>query len=217
MAPVRIKKHGEGTTGSDGIIRPSLRDGFTAYSALSLGTGLDCPHHPRASSDRELGLSVGRPGPHAFAVRTSIVRPHANARFRFRYVHRIPRSTFVTIAKRPSLSSAGRADHASDLGSASSRFLKNEIISLRQTGTTGNLRMARVRNLPVGQPSSCAGSRAAPEPLPEHRDMHHLVVAEWRRTRDLPEQAASAAPPPAAFRASCQRVSAGPRADGVGG
>ena len=34
-----------GTTGSTGSIRLSLRDGFTAYSALSLVTGLVC-HHP---------------------------------------------------------------------------------------------------------------------------------------------------------------------------
>ena len=27
-----------------GTIRPSLRNGVTAYSALSLGTGLSCPH-----------------------------------------------------------------------------------------------------------------------------------------------------------------------------
>jgi hypothetical protein len=43
-APVHNKKHGEGTTGEDGTIRPSLRDGFTTYNALSLGTGLSCPH-----------------------------------------------------------------------------------------------------------------------------------------------------------------------------
>ncbi len=48
------------------------------------------------SSARDLGLSVGRPGPHDFAVRDGIVRPT------MRHVHRIPRSTFVTTAKRPS-------------------------------------------------------------------------------------------------------------------
>ena len=57
-------------------IRPSPRDGFTAYRALSPGTGLDCSRRPRTSSDRELGLSVGRPGPHAFVVRIGAVRPH---------------------------------------------------------------------------------------------------------------------------------------------
>src|SRR5690349_24297132 len=48
------------------------------------------------TSSAQLGLSVGRPGPHAFAVRGCLVRL-TSAR-----VHRIPRSTSVTIAKRPS-------------------------------------------------------------------------------------------------------------------
>ncbi|WP_441299975.1 hypothetical protein, partial [Bradyrhizobium sp.] len=30
--------------------RHSLRDGFTAYIALSLGTGLSCSHRPQRSS-----------------------------------------------------------------------------------------------------------------------------------------------------------------------
>ena len=51
------------------IIRHSLRNGFNAYIALSLGTGLSCSHRPRSS--RELGLSVGRPGPHDFASATA--------------------------------------------------------------------------------------------------------------------------------------------------
>src|SRR5471030_2049143 len=46
-APVRIKMHGAGTTGSAGNTRPSLRDGLTAYSALSSGTGLFCPRRSR--------------------------------------------------------------------------------------------------------------------------------------------------------------------------
>jgi hypothetical protein len=74
-------------------------------------------------------------------------------------VHRIPShdrdDAFAPLAE------AGRPDHASDLGAASSLFLKNGMKPLRQTGTTGNLRMARMRNLPVGQRASCAGSRAA--------------------------------------------------------
>ena len=43
---------------------------LTAYVALSLGTGLSCPHRPRDAS-RDLSLSIGRPGPHAFAVRSA--------------------------------------------------------------------------------------------------------------------------------------------------
>jgi hypothetical protein len=41
------------------------------------------------------------------------------------HVHCIPRSRFVTIAKRPSRSSTGRADHASDLGEKSSGISEN--------------------------------------------------------------------------------------------
>jgi hypothetical protein len=43
-----------------------------------------------------LSASVGAPGPHDFAVRDNIIRLVT------RRVHRIPRPTFVTIAKRPS-------------------------------------------------------------------------------------------------------------------
>jgi hypothetical protein len=41
------KAHELVTTGSTGQIRLSLRNGFTAYSALSLVTGLCCHHHQR--------------------------------------------------------------------------------------------------------------------------------------------------------------------------
>jgi hypothetical protein len=90
------------------------------------------------------------PEPHDFSVRIGIVRPHA-PRAATQGVHRIPRSTFVTIAKRPSYRVRDGADHASDLGSASSLFLKNRTSLPRQTGTTGNLRMTRTRELPVVQ------------------------------------------------------------------
>src|SRR6516225_1714351 len=44
MAPVQWKTHGVGTTGSAANTRPSLRDGVTAYNALSRVNGLSC--HP---------------------------------------------------------------------------------------------------------------------------------------------------------------------------
>jgi hypothetical protein len=50
------------------IIRHSLRDGFTAYSALSPGTGFLAP--VARNTSYELGISTGMPGPHGFAVRT---------------------------------------------------------------------------------------------------------------------------------------------------
>src|SRR5690242_20357909 len=47
--PRAIKKHGKEPQVQP-IIRHSLRDGLTAYGALSLGTGLYCPHRPQRSS-----------------------------------------------------------------------------------------------------------------------------------------------------------------------
>ena len=55
-------------TGSAEAIRHSLRDGFTAYFALSLVTGLFCHHH-LADTSAKLDASVGASGPHDFAVR----------------------------------------------------------------------------------------------------------------------------------------------------
>jgi hypothetical protein len=51
---------------------------------------------------REFNTSVGVSGPHDFAVRKSIVRPHGQAALRHSHVHRIPHPTSVTIAIRPS-------------------------------------------------------------------------------------------------------------------
>jgi hypothetical protein len=44
------------------------REWFTAYSALSLVTGLFCHHHSR-NVIRKLDASVGASGPHGFTVR----------------------------------------------------------------------------------------------------------------------------------------------------
>jgi hypothetical protein len=58
---------------------------------------------------RQLDPSVGRSGPHAFAVRISRVRQPR------RYVHRIPDPTSVTTAIRPSEWGEDSADHTTDL------------------------------------------------------------------------------------------------------
>ena len=60
-------------TGSAESIRPSLRNGFTAYIELSLVNGLSC-HHRRANFSAQLDASIGAPGPHDFAVRVCHVR-----------------------------------------------------------------------------------------------------------------------------------------------
>jgi hypothetical protein len=66
-----------------GGIRHPLRDGFTAYAALSPATGLYCHRRQRGVSGppgltspfRQLNASVGASGPHGFAVRSNVVRP----------------------------------------------------------------------------------------------------------------------------------------------
>jgi hypothetical protein len=57
-----------------GGIRHPLRDGFTAYAALSPVTGLCCHRH-LAHTCARLDASVGASGPHGFAVRSNVVRP----------------------------------------------------------------------------------------------------------------------------------------------
>ena len=80
-------------------IRPSLREWFTAYGRALLGVHdllVTVVREMRDAHRRELGTSQGVPGPHVFAVRIGAVRQeHVR-------VHRIPRPTSVTIAKRPS-------------------------------------------------------------------------------------------------------------------
>jgi hypothetical protein len=125
------------------IIRHSLRDGFNAYSALSLGTGLSCSHRPR--DHHPAGLASASGGQDHTPLRPLQCRSSARMnRARRQSVHRIPRSTCRDDRpKRPSSSEAGCADHASDLGSASSLFLKIGIQNLRHNGTTGSLRRAQ--------------------------------------------------------------------------
>jgi hypothetical protein len=50
---------------------------LTVSFALSLGTGLSCPIAARIVS-AQLGISVGMPGPHDFAIRDCLIRPRNN-------------------------------------------------------------------------------------------------------------------------------------------
>jgi hypothetical protein len=74
--------------------RHSLRDGFTAYSALSPVIGLSCHRHRPNCIDR-FDVSVETSGPHDFAVRSM----RHSSRAPPRPPH--PAPTSVTIAKRP--------------------------------------------------------------------------------------------------------------------
>jgi hypothetical protein len=67
------------------------------------GDRLSCHRRSReALASWKLDTSVGVSGPHDFAVRNNIARPHARSARRYHRVHRIPRPTSVTIAIRPS-------------------------------------------------------------------------------------------------------------------
>jgi hypothetical protein len=55
-------------TGSAEAVRPSLRNGFTAYSALSLVTGFVITIISKKLASQKLDASIGASGPHDFAV-----------------------------------------------------------------------------------------------------------------------------------------------------
>src|SRR6266851_7820363 len=83
-------------TGSAESIRPSLRNGFTAYNALSPVTGFLATVIPEKLASQKLDASIGAPGPHDFAVRIGRARQSQH----LRPPH--PTARFVTIASRPS-------------------------------------------------------------------------------------------------------------------
>ena len=74
-------------TGSAGASRPSLRNGFTAYSELSPVNGSFATVAAQEMSPTPLDASTAASGPHDFAVRVTRVRlahaprpPHLTAR-----------------------------------------------------------------------------------------------------------------------------------------
>jgi hypothetical protein len=67
------KKNAHEHTGSAEAIRHSLRNGFTAYIALSPAIGLSC-HRRLRCCHRKLDAGVEASGPHDFTVRLSAVR-----------------------------------------------------------------------------------------------------------------------------------------------
>src|SRR5581483_8984586 len=96
--PPANKMQAAGTTGAaDQPAFPARC--LTAYTSSPRGPALLPPsptdHH------HQLGLSVGRPGPYDFAVRTALF-VGACHRAAIRYAHRLPAPRLVTIAIRPS-------------------------------------------------------------------------------------------------------------------
>jgi hypothetical protein len=103
MARLQQEKQAAVTTGSAKSSGIPCAMVLTVSFVLSPGDRAFLPPSlTRFIEPSELGASVGAPGPHDFSVRVTLAFVLRNSR-----VHRIPRSTFVTIAKRP-LVSAGR-------------------------------------------------------------------------------------------------------------
>ena len=75
-------------TGSAETARPSPRNGFTAYIALSPVSGLFATVIPEKRASQELDASIAAPGPHDFAVRLRSVvcacAPETKASIAFR-------------------------------------------------------------------------------------------------------------------------------------
>jgi hypothetical protein len=80
-----VRRNAHEHTGSAETLRPSPRNGFTAYIALSLATGFVATIARKKRASHELDASVGASEPHDFAVRKQ--RRSSLARHR---VHRIP-------------------------------------------------------------------------------------------------------------------------------
>ena len=78
------KKNAHEHTGSAEAVRPSLRNGFTAYFVLSLVTGFFVTIVSEKLASQKLDASIGASGPHDFAVRFNAVRQRRLC------VHRIP-------------------------------------------------------------------------------------------------------------------------------
>jgi hypothetical protein len=106
-------------------LRPSLRDGFPAYACSPRRPGFLAPVMSRSFCS--LGLSVGRPGPHGFAVRNRIGRPRKDcALIPPRPSH--PASRFVTIAHTPVLPRRDRCRMLLIWGPGQVVFCKSECV-----------------------------------------------------------------------------------------
>jgi len=100
--PPAKRKAGGSYHRSSRIIRHSLRDGFNAYSVLSLGTGLSCSHRPQDHHLARLAsASGGQDHTPSQSALTMLVLHHPR-------VHRSPASRVVTTAIRPSWRRDGR-------------------------------------------------------------------------------------------------------------
>jgi hypothetical protein len=144
----RVSHHGHA-----GNVRHSPRDGFTAYPALSLVTGLSC-HHRQRNNFRRLDASVGASGPHGFVVRRTAPSSEAPPAS----IASNPAS--VTIAIRPSegLDSAGCR---SDLRRKGMKiFLRGGTGQVASAGSSSGNRTERARRIdPTDRANGCPMTR----------------------------------------------------------
>jgi len=145
--PRAVKKHGEGTTGS------AESSGIPCAMALRLiprsprGPGFLAPVARELRKARELGTSVGVPGPHGFTVRDGLSRPRKKSALGpSRPPH--PASTFVTTRNAP-LGEAGRGEEII-------KYRKTEAKCLCAEDWTGT--RARAVICPSGTPVDAANS-----------------------------------------------------------
>ena len=130
-------------TGSAETLRPSLRNGFTAYFVLSPVNGSFATVAPEKLASQELDASTAASGPHDFAVRFS----HPRQSWHPRPPQPVP--TFVTMADAP-LVGTGWRQFSFDLPDGLSGIFLRE----------GLDRLLRA-DLPVGQIPPSSRSRAA--------------------------------------------------------
>jgi hypothetical protein len=121
VSRAKARKNAHEHTGSAEAVRPSLRDGFTAYSALSLATGLLATIISKKLASQKLDASIGASGPHDFAVRDSTTLVSRGDR-----VHRIPPR--VRDDREPPLLSGGMAYGRRDLGQNNSGIFSPGIL-----------------------------------------------------------------------------------------
>jgi hypothetical protein len=132
---------------------------LTAYSELSPAIGLFVTVASAMREHcRQLDASVEASGPHGFAVRLKRVRLPR------RIVHRIPRPTFVTIAKRPSWWARDGAECAGDLPDDESEiFLRGVLDSRLGVDRASKIRFWR-KSMSVIPCLSFRGASKASEP-----------------------------------------------------
>jgi hypothetical protein len=185
--PRATKKHAAVTTGS-AATRPSLRNGFTAYTYSPRGPGFLAPVTRERSlkplarlapasgcQDHTTSPSAAAPFVRMTRSCTSLSRPS----------HPAPR--FVTIAHTPLLPRRDGADHASDFGKSQIDFRKTELASVAACWHDGQFAHGRsvIRSCGVTANSIVIPAKAGSS-IPE------TAVLDWRSrgVLDAPLEAA---------------------------